>query len=598
MRNQEGEVLKKELAELKYKYQTLEQRVKMLEQELDITVQDKIEIQEHIPSKQVEQSIKQEQINQNKIPIEHTTRQKEAKDLEFRIGGTWLNRLGVIAVILGLAYFLKYSFDNELIGPVGRVILGIVSGLAMMITGEKLRHRFSGYAQGLLGGGSLAIFFSVYAGYQFYDLISPLLAFLFLVLIMAYTVFMAVRHNSLPIGIFGITGGYAIPFLIGSNDPNYWTLYSYLILITLGVLGVSVYKKWLSFQYTSFLFNQLITAYLWIDLFWWKANSEHILSTLIYITIVYILYLGVISVYSIRKKKKSKRWDIVLILANGLLFFQWSKLLLEETFFKDYLGFYAVFLALIYIYLGKTAYRLFREDKAQAYSLFTLSFVFITIAVPIQLTGAYIGLAWFAEAIGLVFMAKKLNTNKLVYGGLVTLGLGLLIVFNEIDLIWTYKTFFFNYLTLLLSAFLVTVIIMIYLLKKMNHILLFKLKIDALLTALMLLMIFIGLTVENSHFFMLIKINYFLSPEQLTLSGLWLLYAIVLFLTGIKKKNRYLRYTALGLLAIIILKAFFIDLAELATMFKIMLFIILGLSMLGISYLYQLKKDSIYGREE
>lgn len=100
------------------------------------------------------------------------TNPKKSIDLEFRIGGTWLNRIGVAAVILGLAYFLKYSFDNQWIGPTGRVLLGILTGLFMMGAGEKLRYRYAGYAQGLLGGGSLALYFSIFSSYQFYHLFS------------------------------------------------------------------------------------------------------------------------------------------------------------------------------------------------------------------------------------------------------------------------------------------------------------------------------------------------------------------------------------------------------------------------------------------
>jgi uncharacterized membrane protein len=74
-------------------------------------------------------------------------------------------------------------------------------------------------------------------------------------------------------------------------------------------------------------------------------------------------------------------------------------------------------------------------------------------------------------------------------------------------------------------------------------------------------------------------------------------YAVILFIFGIKKGNRYFRYSSLGLIGIIILKAFFVDLAELQTLYKIILFIILGLILLGISYVYQKKKDVIMGLE-
>src|SRR5262245_48591988 len=52
--------------------------------------------------------------------------------LESKIGGHWLNRIGIVAVLIGVSYFLKYAFDNEWIGPAGRVVIGLVSGMAVV----------------------------------------------------------------------------------------------------------------------------------------------------------------------------------------------------------------------------------------------------------------------------------------------------------------------------------------------------------------------------------------------------------------------------------------------------------------------------------
>src|SRR5262249_51640263 len=53
-------------------------------------------------------------------------------ELESKIGGHWLNRIGIVAVLVGVSYFLKYAFDNEWIGPAGRVVIGLVVGMAVV----------------------------------------------------------------------------------------------------------------------------------------------------------------------------------------------------------------------------------------------------------------------------------------------------------------------------------------------------------------------------------------------------------------------------------------------------------------------------------
>ena len=51
------------------------------------------------------------------------------------LGGNWLARIGVLALIVGVGFFLKYAFDNNWIGPAARVILGVVAGLVMLGSG-------------------------------------------------------------------------------------------------------------------------------------------------------------------------------------------------------------------------------------------------------------------------------------------------------------------------------------------------------------------------------------------------------------------------------------------------------------------------------
>lgn len=590
----ELERIRKELTELRQEFASMAQRIAKLENTLDqLSSPAVIDVEHDIPEANPLAPVLETTVKTTAKTAPQDPQNAQEPDLEFHIGGTWLNRIGVVALILGLALFLKFSFDKQWIGPTTRILLGILAGLTMLFLGEKLRPRYLKYAAGLLGGGSLALFFSVFAAYQFYHLIAPVFAFLFLVIVMAYTVFMAVRHRSLPIGILGIIGGYAAPFLIHADQSSLWTLFSYLTLLTAGVLAVSIYKKWPVFQYLSFLFNQFIFAFVWF-VSMWGGMAGNLAPFFSYAIALFVLYLGVATVYNIRTQKKATLWDSGLITLNAFAFFLWSTTLLEETVFRDYPGYYAVLLALLYIYLGRFAHRLMREDKSQVYSLFGVAFVLITLAVRLQISEFYIGLAWLFESIALIFIAQKLASRPMAYSGLAVLGLGLLVTaLYLIDLTGS-RTFFFNAPTLLLFASLAAVFAATRLLRNMP----LKREIGIALQGLLLVLIFAGLSAENHHFFQLLPIQSFLSPEQLSLSGLWLIYAVSLFLYGMYKDNRYYRYAALGLLGMIVVKAFFVDLSKLATLFKILLFLVLGFALLGISYLYQKKKASLAGKEE
>lgn len=95
--------------------------------------------------------------------------QARPRSLEERIGGDWLAKAGMVVLVLGVAFFLKYAFDNDWIGLTGRIVLGVVGGLALVATGDLLHQRkgYGVYPQVLAGGGSAIVYFSLYAAYAF-----------------------------------------------------------------------------------------------------------------------------------------------------------------------------------------------------------------------------------------------------------------------------------------------------------------------------------------------------------------------------------------------------------------------------------------------
>src|SRR6187399_3288136 len=64
-----------------------------------------------------------------------------ADAVETNAGLVWANRIGAITMILGVLFAFKYGVDNEMIGPTGRVLTGILAGIVALAGGDKLWHR-------------------------------------------------------------------------------------------------------------------------------------------------------------------------------------------------------------------------------------------------------------------------------------------------------------------------------------------------------------------------------------------------------------------------------------------------------------------------
>src|SRR5258708_5187729 len=87
-----------------------------------------------------------------------------APRFETRMGLTWINRIGVLTLVIGVAFFFKYAIDNQWIGETGRVVLGILAGLATLAAADFVWRRDQKvFAQGVCGLGVSILYLSFYA---------------------------------------------------------------------------------------------------------------------------------------------------------------------------------------------------------------------------------------------------------------------------------------------------------------------------------------------------------------------------------------------------------------------------------------------------
>ncbi|MBI2078424.1 MAG: DUF2339 domain-containing protein [Euryarchaeota archaeon] len=97
----------------------------------------------------------------------------DTQSLERRLGANWLPKAGMLVLILGFVFFLRYAFDQGWINRPSRIGMGVAAGLVLAAIGEALlrrdRGRFDIYAQVLAGGGFVITYFSLFAAHAFPD---------------------------------------------------------------------------------------------------------------------------------------------------------------------------------------------------------------------------------------------------------------------------------------------------------------------------------------------------------------------------------------------------------------------------------------------
>ena len=164
--------------------------------------------------------------------------------LETAFGLTWLSRIGVITVVLALAFFFEYAFENHWITEPARIGLGVFCGALAWFFGERLsRSGQRTFAQALTAAGIAFLYLSFWAAFSLYHLIPQPAAFGLMLLATGAAGALAVRYDGLAIAALGLAGGYATPLLLG-NQGSPWFVLSYTLLLNLGSATAARARRW------------------------------------------------------------------------------------------------------------------------------------------------------------------------------------------------------------------------------------------------------------------------------------------------------------------------------------------------------------------
>ena len=244
-----------------------------------------------------------------------------AGGLEAEIGGNWLNKIGAVALVLGMAFFLKYAIDNRWINETGRIMIGLIVGLACLFGGEHFQKRnLNRYAQGISGAGIAILYFSIYAAFGFYDLIPQLPAFLFMILVTITAIAVSVRYDAITIAVLGIIGGFMTPVLMqkpgGGGGDSQIQLFTYIAILDLGILGATYYKNWRSLNMLSLAGTALVFAGWWGD----SYEPKKLGVTLVFLTIFYVIFAAQSFVQNVLARRTMNAADLLMVGNNPRLY--------------------------------------------------------------------------------------------------------------------------------------------------------------------------------------------------------------------------------------------------------------------------------------
>ncbi|MFO0686081.1 MAG: DUF2339 domain-containing protein [Sandaracinus sp.] len=189
----------------------------------------------------------------------------EEGGLERWLGVRGAAAAGAIVLAIAGAYFFEYSIEHGLIGPAMRVVLGMLVGLGCVVASEwPLREKAPALSGWVAGAGIAILYTASWAAHAIYDLVPSWASGALMVAVTGACVALSARRSSLPTAVLGLAGGFITPLALSTGEDHPVPLFSYLLLLDVGLLWLSHRKKWPALAWLS-LFGTAAYQLLWMS---------------------------------------------------------------------------------------------------------------------------------------------------------------------------------------------------------------------------------------------------------------------------------------------------------------------------------------------
>ncbi|TFF37134.1 DUF2339 domain-containing protein [Mucilaginibacter psychrotolerans] len=323
-------------------------------------------------------------------------------DLEKFIGENLVNKIGIAILVLAIGFFVKYAIDNNWVGPVGRVGIGVLCGGILIGIAHRMRNSYKAFSSVLVGGGLAVLYFTITLAYHQFHLFNQTASFIILIVITIFAVLLSLLYNKQELAVIAFVGGLASPFMVSSGQANYNALFIYLVILNAGLLVIAYYKAWrvlnaVVFGLTVIVFGAVLTSL--------TAATYH--TGLLYASILYLLFFGINVANNVKENKAFLGSDFSILLINTGLYFGVGLYLLTQMGQTDMRGLFTASLGVLNLLLSFVLFKNKKVDTNVLYLLIGITLTFISLTAPIQLNGHYITLFWAAETVLLYWLYRK-----------------------------------------------------------------------------------------------------------------------------------------------------------------------------------------------
>nr|MDP9115313.1 DUF2339 domain-containing protein [Acidobacteriota bacterium] len=378
---------------------------------------------------------------------------------------------------------------------------------------------------------------------------------------------LALHYDSLAGAWRGLVGGYLTPVLLSTGENRMWVLAGYTLLLNLGALGMGRWKRWEALEYLAWLGTVMLYMG-WSSE--WLAEETRV-AAFAWLTIIFMVFFAACAA-------GSRLW---LLAANTGLYFVGSYDLLDQRY-HGMMGAFTLTLALLH---GGLAAAVWDRRKELGQLAAAISAVFLTLAIPLQFVGFRVTILWALEAAVLAWIARRSEGERFQLGAWLVFAL----VFARL---LTYDSRIYAADALVNRRFLTFAVVAGSLWAASRFARSGEAK--AVSYGAGHFAVLWGLALEVSAWAARnAEVQDVSSAESTGISILMAVYGAGLVVAGVALRSTVNRILGLGLLTLVIVKLYLLDVWSLSRGFRITAFLALGGLLLLVSYLYSRFRPAI-----
>lgn len=368
---------------------------------------DEDELEEQIRAEAHKRAISYEKTRQ--LILEQLAKSKD--DFERFIYQDVYGKIAVLIFTLGVSMLIRYGISEGILPEWMRVVIGLTVSGILFAAAKRLEHANKTFGLLFAASALVILYYTNYLAFKEYRFLSQPVAFLLMLSVIGLSLWLSLYYNRRYFAVLAIAGAYITPFAVAGEQVYYEYFFGYLLLISIGIIVVAYFKRWVLLNYLTFVTTVLIFIG-WM----WRVNlgSLAVLQIgLVFSTLFYLTYFVMHLLHALRRLHDESQ---VPMSERDLFFFSFNTLFFVFTVYRllsahflvgDYFGWW---LAALGLFNGIVGWRLYQKPDTDVYIKKYLQ-IFALLGISIGIVFIWhakttLHLAWLAQTMALLFIGR------------------------------------------------------------------------------------------------------------------------------------------------------------------------------------------------